>query len=575
LTVPGSSVPAFAFLIRASMRNRLARQRRRLRKPRYLIGLLLGVAYFAFLILSNDRSTGRGFANVGEVVGPLIVALYLAWSWLWGGARDRLAFSPAEVQHLFPAPVTRRTLLHYKLARSQIGLLFSGVLLALLLNESSLPIWLRVISFWLLFTTMQLHQIAASLVHTSADTQGFTGLRRNAIPLGLFAVMLGGLLWSVFAALPELRAATSQQQITQRLGDALRAPVARVVLFPIRVLLAPILAGEPGAWARALGPALLLLALHYIWVIRTDAAFEEAAAEAGLRRARQIDAVRAGRRMEGQKQTHRGRTLLFPLRAQGHPASALVWKNLIGFVRGLKRNTLFLIFAAFPFLVVGALGMAESARRGAWGLAIGAIALAGMSIVFGPLGIRNDLRQDLMHIGLLRTYPLRGRAIVGAEVGSSAIILSVGQLLLLAVALIGFVFAGEIENPAWIPVAATTALLTLPALNGLALTIQNGLALYFPDWMRVGTGDASGVEFMGQNILRLAGSFLLLGLGLLPPLLIAGLTGFRLIPQLGPLAAVPAILLGVAALWTEVVLIIVWLGDAFERTDPVEAGLPS
>ncbi|MGH7553574.1 MAG: putative ABC exporter domain-containing protein [Longimicrobiales bacterium] len=572
--MPRSSVPAFAFLIRASMRNRLARQRRRLRKARYLIGLLLGIAYFAFLFLSNDRSTGRGFANVGEVVGPLIVALYLAWSWLWGGARDRLTFSPAEVQHLFPAPVTRRTLLHYKLVRSQIGLLFSGVLLALLLDESSLPLWLRVISFWLLFMTMQLHQIAASLVHTSADTQGITGLRRNAIPLVLFAVMLGGLLWSVFAALPELRAA-SQEQITQRLGDAMRAPVARVVLFPIRVLLAPILAGEPGAWARALGPALLLLALHYIWVIRTDAAFEEAAAEAGLRRARHIDAVRAGGRTDAQKHAHRDRALLFPLRAHGYPASALVWKNLIGFVRGLKRNTLFLIFAAFPFLVVGALGMAESARRGAWGLAIGAIALAGMSIVFGPLGIRNDLRQDLMHIGLLRTYPLRGRAIVGAEVGSSAIILSVGQLALLAVAAVGFAFAGEIENPAWIAIAAAIALLTLPALNGLALAIQNGLALYFPDWMRVGTGDPSGVEFMGQNILRLAGSFLLLGLGLLPPLLIGGLAGFGLIPQLGPLAAVPAILLGVAALWAEVVLIIVGLGDAFERTDPVEAGLPS
>jgi hypothetical protein len=267
--------------------------------------------------------------------------------------------------------------------------------------------------------------------------------------------------------------------------------------------------------------------------------------------------------------------LLFPLRTHGYPASALVWKNLIGFVRGLKRNTMFLIFVAFPFFVVAALGMAESARRGLMGLAIGSVTLAAMSIVFGPLGIRNDLRQDLMHIGLLRTYPLRGRAIVGAEVGSSAIILSVGQIVLLAVALVAFAFAGEVDDPVLIAIAAATAVVTLPALNGLALTIQNGLALYFPDWMRVGVGDPTGVEFMGQNILRLAGSFLLLGLGLLPPLLIGGLTGFRLIPQLGEMAAVPAILAGVAALWTEVGLIIMWLGDAFERTDPVEAGLPT
>ena len=39
------------------------------------------------------------------------------------------------------------------------------------------------------------------------------------------------------------------------------------------------------------------------------------------------------------------------------------------------------------------------------------------------------------------------------------------------------------------------------ALNGALLTIQNGIAVLFPAWIRLGPAVSTGVEALGQNVL--------------------------------------------------------------------------
>jgi len=65
-----------------------------------------------------------------------------------------------------------------------------------------------------------------------------------------------------------------------------------------------------------------------------------------------------------------------------------------------------------------------------------AIALigAGYLALLGPLAVRNDLRQDLAYLPVLRTFPLPGHRVVLAEVLSPTLALSAVQLALILTA---------------------------------------------------------------------------------------------------------------------------------------------
>jgi hypothetical protein len=104
------------------MRNRIRVRIRRLREPRYLMGLIAGVLYmyvFVFRGAFSGRGSGRSvLEQVARVSGPVqalgsvVLFLFAALAWLWPGSRPALLFTRAEVQFLFQAPLTRRQLVH-------------------------------------------------------------------------------------------------------------------------------------------------------------------------------------------------------------------------------------------------------------------------------------------------------------------------------------------------------------------------------------------------------------------------------------------------------------------------------
>ena len=100
---------------------------------------------------------------------------------------------------------------------------------------------------------------------------------------------------------------------------------------------------HPLDWLHAIGPALLLLGLHYVWVIRSDTAFEEAAAETSLRRARARG--RRGARPAGYS-AHRRLPALLRLAPLGWPAGAILWKNVLAVVRARRTRATAGVFLA-------------------------------------------------------------------------------------------------------------------------------------------------------------------------------------------------------------------------------------
>jgi ABC-2 type transport system permease protein len=167
-------INALLYLTGAMIRNRLAFQARRLRQPRYAIALALGVGYFWLILLRPSVQQGRAPTSLWtnfETVAALGILLLMLGGWVFSGERMALAFTGAEVQFLFPAPLTRRGLIIYKLFRAQLVILFNAVIWVFVLRRSGsvLVAPLRFLGTWMLFTNLSLHRLGAALVMKNAQ----------------------------------------------------------------------------------------------------------------------------------------------------------------------------------------------------------------------------------------------------------------------------------------------------------------------------------------------------------------------------------------------------------------------
>jgi hypothetical protein len=565
-------IRVFLYLAWRSTYNRVARQARQLRNPRYLAALAFGLTYL-WIVAVDQRPEHPPRVLVGarwlELVGAISVIGALLWGWIFGVERRVLAFSPAEVTFLFPGPVTRRGLVQYKLLRNQVLILFNSLLWTLILARERFGAspWLRSLSIWVLLTTISFHRLGASFVRTSLLEHGRIALRHRVVSLLLVGALVIGAAWSIQDAMPDLAAGWAGGLTTflDALTDAAERPVPRVLLAPFRAMVRPLAAHTLGDWLRAAGPALGLLVLHYIWVIRADAAFEEASAEAALRRARLSSRERAAPSL-----AHRRLPALLRLAPVGWPAQALLWKNLLAVVRTRRARTVAgalavgaLVAALLSFEVTGSIAEVAGWLATTW---------AGLAIVIGPQWVRNDLRSDLLKLDLLRSYPLAGRAVVAAETAASTIVLTALQAGLLLVAYFAFLGNRHMEPPLELrTVALLTALACLPGINYLGMLIQNGAAILFPAWVHLGGGRPGGVEALGQNMLIIVAYSAVLAAGLALPGMLGLLVFALLREEVGWWAVIPGVAVLLTGLAVEAAALLRWLGRVFESTDPAGA----
>jgi ABC-2 type transport system permease protein len=582
---------ALAYLFRTQLRNRLRGQLARLKKPRYALALILGIGYIGLLTIRPTGVSARtngipGMTGVGDsflLVTSFALALLVAKWWLFGVATITLAFSPAELQFLFPAPIRRRTLVLYRLVSMQLSLLVSAIFIALLFRRGAptLPAALRVVSLWILFSTTTMHQMGVTLVRTAALQRG-RGLRRSAPAIAIVAIAITALAVVVVRGFPPVRTVSDVFQALPSLGPILRGPVPAAILAPFRWLLAPAYAHDAAQWVRVIGPAAAILVLHYLWVLRADATFEEAAVEASARRAARL-AARSARLT-----TAAPRTATRPwvrLASTGQPAAAIIWKNTVALTRGFRptlaaRIALIIIVVVVILRSTGAFAGDGDLSRVTGAAVIGAVfaTIAAFYLtLFGPLLIRNDLRQDLAQLAILRTYPLRGRTVVAAEIASSASVVTMLQIGLLIVAFLLTVRAPSDAVQITLRTRSLVLLascLAVPAMNATSFLIQNGMALLFPGWVRVGTPTATGgIEMIGQRALAAIASFLAMVLALVVPvgaaLCVGWLAGVTTIT-----GAAAALGTGFALLAAELWLGVEWLGRVYDRVEPGDVARP-
>ena len=558
---------AFLYLTACSLKNRLWRRLRRLREPRYLAGLVVGLLYLYWFVVRNQmRAPRRGRADLTwltsfapdiVVGGAVLLWVVAVLVWLWPFATRTWTFTAAEVQFFFTAPLTRRQLLNYKLLRSQVGLLFSVLIASLFTGAARAAVagrWSLLLGGWLLFAAIFLHVLGANLTKSSFRAPA-SRVPWLAWASATLMIVVSGLLCGTY--LVHARALVSRP-----LNDAIfgivelgRVGAASFALWPFRAVLAPIFAETPLAFARALGPALVVLVLNYVWVLWSDANLEDAASAAEQRQAQ-------GRSAPAPVV----RPAPFSLAARGRVETAILWKNTI--LLGRYVSLRLVVRVSIP-VVVMAVVFGLNSKGGS--LAPLLLMLTVFATVVGPFMIRNDLRHDLQRLSVLKTWPISGRELLLGELLAPTFLLSAIVWFLLAVTLA--------LSPAWkdgpIDVVGRAALLVsvgllAPMLIAGQVIIQNAAVILFPGWIATGGARARGIEAMGQNMLMFAGTLLALAIGVLPASAVAGGLGYVLYLFLGWPGLLPAAMLLASILVVEAGLVVMWLGRVLERTDPAQ-----
>ena len=557
---------ALAYLMLVSLRNQAIGQFRRIRKPRYALGFLLGIGYFAMIGINHGSRSGAqpqitDSPTVGALL-PIVLVIITLYMWLFGADGSALAFTQAEVSFLFPAPVSRRALVVYKIVRQQMATLATSVLWIVVINHGSGGLR-RALSYWLLLSTISLHRLGVALMRSSQAQSGLTALRRNWLAWLVFA----GIVGTVAMAVVQNRATLfhgSFESITASLVAMVTHEPVRAALYPFRAAMNPIFAGSTSAWAAALWPALLVLVIHLVWVLYTERSFEEAAAASSARLATRLAAFRERGTITSPISAKSARRTL-RLSPTGAPAVALVWKNALYLIRSNEARSLIGMPLACAVAAVAFAGRSPFAEVM---VAITCFATTGFVVIFGPMTVRNDLRGDLARIPMLKTLPIPGRQILVAEVASSSLPLAGMQILLVAVGMLAVWWGPENRLPAGLFVAGLiVAPFLFPALNFAHFSVHNGLALLYPAWVKTGEAGAAGFEAMGLRMLSIMMGLVLLALLLAAPALCAAVLYYLLRGSLLTAAIVCG--LSVAALLAvESYALISMLGGSLERLEP-------
>lgn len=449
-------------------------------------------------------------------------------------------FNPAEVDFLFPAPLDRRDLLVYKLAK----MVAASFILAIFVSTTSL-IFFRsffpaLVGIWLTLIFIQLLGLIAALLSQIVIEQAYTITRKFAL-LAIVLLLLAGIV-----------------EVYSRIGVPSAIELARTFrqTWAGTIVLAPFLAFSFAIMAGRAFPDLALwgslcagidLGL-FILIVRLDADYLESAAAVSQKVYEQVQRARQSGGFVISASSKGKRFRLPPLPWLGG-AGPIAWRQILLAVRTSRAMIL-------TFVILGAFfgGWTAATSRGfrgagAWsGMALGMLAYLTFLCSFQlPWAFRGDID----HIDSLKTLPIRPLVLAGGELaGGISVLLAMQLSVVVLFGLLGM-------SP---PILATVAVFALP-VDALLLAINNVIFLIYP--VRFVPSGAADFQFMGRAMVFMLLQMLALSLCLGLAAALGGIAYF--------ISGASWLVFGITS-WTAIVLELLpflWaLGWAFDRFDP-------
>ena len=589
---------ALFYLRLTSFKNWLLARLRRMRQPKYLVGAIVGCAYFYFFFFRplGDNparrvpraATAEAMQAMGvsgatlplewlpatTALGALALLTFITFMWVVPAQRAALGFTEAEIAFLFPAPISRRSLVHFRLLSSQFRSLVGAVVMMLFSNRWTViggNAFTHAIGWWFIFSALNLHFSGANFTLTRLLDLGIAPWRRRILFLGAIVAVFAATMFRLSGTtpVPALTSRVDLRPAAEWVVSLTQTAPLSWLLWPFRLVLGPFLAVDGGHFLLALGPALAVVTVHYLWVVNTAVAFEDSSVEYAQKRGARIAAWRSGQR-RATSAAPKARPGPFRLASQGRPELAFLWKNLLSTWQYFTLRTL-LVCAA---LILGGclwVGSHPVGRGLLPGAGFMALIFGGYALVIGPQFARQDIRSDLVHADVLKTYPLAGWQIVLGELLTPvAILTGVLWLVLLTIVL---ALAPTQIGATWLTpqlrIAGGLGLaLIVPVLAAVQLLVPNAAALLFPAWFQLSRARGGGPEMFGQRMIFFFAQLLTMVLALAPAVLLASTLIFILQWWLGPVMAVT---IATAAVWVvlaaEVWCGVWWLGERFEHLD--------
>ena len=517
---------AWWYYQRCVIRNRVMALLRRLRQPKYVIGLVLTVVYFGWIFLLNPAFTNddadapqRARANSGLIAtGFYILQVVVMWFSL--GSGRGVAFREAEVQLLFPRPFTRWQILRFKWMSAQPGAVIGSLIIGLMMHRfGGLSYPCVVAGFWINSSVLYANGTLVGLWLAHLKARGGPAARLTSVPA-----------WSLLVALL-FGAAMGWSAVGDASGWAAvhaiaSSPWLAALLSPFRQLTDLLMTADVESFAAAAIVPLCLLVGQVALVWWADFRFEDQAVEIA-EKIQNIKSEGFGA-LQSKKELVVGRPRVpWQLAPTGPAWKALVWKNIISLGRLPRRLAIRLVvFLLLLSALVGSLVVTEGAAPSV-PTRVGFVLLGLIFYVtlLAPSLVRVDLRIDIPHFDVLKAMPLRGRSLIFGEIMGTVLVLWVVQAVGCLVAAILITREGD-QTFTWIDKtpALVAVLCVYFALDFALVTIENLMALWLPGFVRLGRGVRTGFDHMGQNLLgALVRMFALVVLFLLPAVVGTGL----------------------------------------------------
>ncbi|HEY7767613.1 putative ABC exporter domain-containing protein [Longimicrobium sp.] len=500
--------PGLRYLARAGFRGVLRRTGRRMRTARGFLTTVLGALLMIALVGSqvvalvlDESPTSAGDAAAGFT---LVLMALVGWAVVNSEAPF---FWPAEVQHLFAAPISRRELLGYQLASRAWLQLLSGLWVGTI-GMRSAPWPLAALSTAILgITFVNVAGLLAALVKMAVVQRAPAAVKAIKPAFFVSAAVLAAVLYARARAVG--------------LGDAMGEVLASA---PLRALSLPLQPFGRAFAAEGLVPLVLwsaasaaVIAVTFGAAVLLPVDFREASLSLSARKVAQWQRVRG----RGGPPTRRR----IPVPSFGFLGTAAPLARRHGYELGrAPRPLLGLAFSAglaffYSIVLPWTSDYASTPRP----LGVALVVMVAVFAVLGSGSLNLDFRRDAERIAFLRSLPLRPRAVAVAQVFTPAAILTLASLLLLV---------GTALSVRWHvrPMMLLLAMLLAGPISWICVGLENWLFLLFPT--RVTPAGTEQNSFSGRLFLKTLTKLMLLfvvvGLALLaavPGRMVAGRAG--------------------------------------------------
>jgi Putative ABC exporter len=564
---------ALVYLLTRSALNSARFRLQRLREPRYLVPII-AVAGYVWLALGMpgvrsdlpqletqdlEQSAG-GMLQLALIVG-------LASSWITAARNPAPPFTEAEVQWLFPAPLSRRTLVGYVLLRPQPSLILVAGCFALLgLAGGGAHAAQYGVGIYLLFNLFAFNGTLASMV-AARIARSSNSLLRSRLPGLAFGAYVAVAL--TLAYQPQTQTDGGAAGVMRWFTEWLDTAPASVMLWPWRTAaLLPFSSGGDVFVVRALVVA-GMVAVCALGALLVDTPFEEAALTSAEAHARRITAFRKGRGALADLSTIREVRPLLPLGATGPAWRAVLWKNLVAFSRmlSLRQGAI-----ASAFLGIPALALFTDPVNHPWAACSLLVVDLAFLLMLGPTWFGQGVRADLQYVDVWKSGPLSGRDVVR---GGTYAACSVLFLLAAAAGIVGMAVDPGAPLPALDADTRTVcavAWILFMGLVAVSVAVDSLLSVFAPAWTLPDRGQ-TGLENMGRELVSLFARTVLVSFAAIPALALALGVGTALFHAVGSHALIPGALVAFAGCIATTELFCGWAGKRLDRLDPTCEGL--